>query len=66
MRRRLIAVLLSLVVVGVVNVGCFSFVSWKHNENHLHAWENRLVSMHKSIDYFLLDYNWDDPQFDEK
>lgn len=59
MRRFLVAAALCLALMG--GTGCFSFVDWSHNKAHIQAWGNKLRSFHKSLDRFILDYDWDDP-----
>lgn len=41
--------------------GCFSLVDWEHNKNHMRVFNSNLNDMHRSIDRFFFDYDWDDP-----
>jgi hypothetical protein len=58
--RKSIAVLV-LVFVATAMSGCFSFVDWTHNLNHLRAWNEDLDRMHRSFDRFFFNYDYDDP-----
>ncbi len=60
MRKKIILLLL-LLALFIGFTGCFSFVDWTHNARHIQAWGNDLRALHKSIDRFFLDYDWDDP-----
>ncbi len=59
MKKRIILALL-VVVCLFAFTGCFSFVDWTHNKNHLRSWDKKVSSLHKSFDRFFLDYDWDD------
>lgn len=61
---RKIAPLLLLAIAGVMLSGCFSFVDWKHNLNHLRAWNEDLDRMHRTFDRFFFNYDYDDPSRD--
>lgn len=61
--RKFVAVLL-LMFVGVSVGGCFSFVDWTHNLNHLRSWNEDLDRMHRSMDRFFFNYDYDDPSRD--
>lgn len=61
--RKPIAVLL-LVLVATTLTGCFSFVDWNHNLNHLRAWNEDLDRMHRTFDRFFFNYDYDDPSRD--
>lgn len=62
MRKSLIV--LSLVFLGTSLSGCFSFVDWEHNLNHLRAWNEDLESMHHSFDRYFFNYDYEDPSRD--
>jgi hypothetical protein len=61
--RKVIPVLL-LVFIGSCLSGCFSFVDWTHNLNHLRAWNEDLDRMHRTLDRFMFNYDYDDPSRD--
>lgn len=61
--RKFAAVML-LVVAGLSVGGCFSFVDWTHNLNHLRAWNQDLDRMHRTMDRFFFNYDYDDPSLD--
>lgn len=44
--------------------GCFSLVDWEHNLNHLKVWNQDLDNIHRDIDRFFFNYDWDDPTRD--
>ncbi len=44
--------------------GCFSLVDWEHNLNHIKVWNSDLDNMHRSIDRYFFNYDWDDPNQD--
>ena len=60
MKKKLL-LLVIIVLIFTASTGCFSFVDWTHNSRHLQAWNNQLRDMHRSLDRFIFDYDWDDP-----
>lgn len=62
MRNTMAVLLLAVVSLGLS--GCFSFVDWQHNLNHFRAWNEDLDRMHRSIDRFFFNYDYDDPSRD--
>ena len=58
-----VAVLLLVFVASSLS-GCFSFVDWTHNLNHLRAWNEDLDNMHRTFDRFVFNYDYDDPSRD--
>jgi hypothetical protein len=61
--RKSVAVLL-LVFASTCLTGCFSFVDWNHNLNHLRAWNQDLDRAHRSIDRIFFNLDYDDPSRD--
>lgn len=61
---RKILVLLALVVAGSFMSGCFSFVDWEHNLNHLRSWNEDLDRMHRTIDRYIFNFDYEDPSRD--
>ncbi|NUQ34878.1 MAG: hypothetical protein HUU29_08055 [Planctomycetaceae bacterium] len=59
MKKFVLALLLAFGALGTS--GCFSIIDWEHNLNHLRIWNNNLDNMHRDIDYFFFDYDWNDP-----
>ena len=62
MKRIIILALLAF--CATTATGCFSLVDWEHNNNHLKVWNKELDDMHRDIDYFFFDYDWNDPSQD--
>jgi hypothetical protein len=58
--RKSVAVLL-LVMAATCLSGCFSFVDWNHNLNHLRAWNQDLDRAHRTFDRFFMNLDYDDP-----
>lgn len=57
--------LLAIIAIGTsFTTGCFSFVDWQHNLNHLRAWNEDLDRMHRTIDRYIFNYDYDDPSRD--
>ena len=59
--------LLLLVIVAIATsftTGCFSFVDWEHNLNHLKAWNEDLDRIHRTIDRYIFNYDYEDPSRD--
>ena len=61
--RKSLAVILLMFVASTMS-GCFSFVDWEHNLNHLRAWNEDLDRMHRSFDSIFFNYDYDDPSRD--
>jgi hypothetical protein len=61
--RKSVAVLL-LVMAAMSVSGCFSFVNWHHNLNHLRAWNEDLDRAHRTFDRFFMSLDYDDPSRD--
>lgn len=61
--RNVTAILL--LVVGAFGLsGCFSFVDWEHNLNHLKAWNEDLDDMHRTTDRIFFNFDYEDPSRD--
>lgn len=62
MRKALAAVMLG--VLALTTGGCFSFVDWEHNLNHLRSWNEDLDRAHRTFDRIFFNYDYEDPSRD--